>query len=599
MSIPSRRIIKRAFRPIIAIFFIFTPSKSSMTLTLQINFFVKRTFSALLLSVAITSLHAQTTYLPLRSVEYEMLERLETLSGALSPDFPSSVKPLERKGVMEFLKKQQKTAMFAEHNLSRTDLENMYRAISINGEWIETADGSDGAIRSNRPILKYFYRTQANLLHVHNEDFFLSVNPVLYLQAMPEKPEWSLRYINTRGAEIRGRILNRVGFYTMVADNQEEAVNYIRNWEAQNKAFPGADYYTLNSNGSYDYLMARGYVDIGAIHDHLNITFGFDKHFSGDGMRSLLLSDFSAPATFLRLRTKLGAIHYENLFLELTPDYLRGSDRRLPRKYASIHQLNANVNRWLNIGIFESTMYNPANDLKAHYLVPVIFYNSVLRSLNADQKTSLGFNFKAIALKRLQWYGQAYFDQLQLSELSNGSWTNQWGAQLGLKYFNAFGIANLDLQTEGNIVRPFTYSSDDQVQNYTHYNQPLAHPYGAAFAELIGLARFQPGPRWYITAKTIVSKRGVDSTAQINQGNDLFKLHSSREFDNGYGLTGITSRQTWYTNINLAYEVRPNIFLEAGATHLQRSQSGIQLPSSTFLYGGIRMNISRREFDYH
>ena len=55
------------------------------------------------------------------------------------------------------------------------------------------------------------------------------------------------------------------------------------------------------------------------------------------------------------------------------------------------------------------------------------------------------------------------------------------GIQLGAKYIDAFGIKNLDLQLEYNRVRPFTYSHRDSVANYTHYNQPLAHPLGANF----------------------------------------------------------------------------------------------------------------------
>ena len=51
----------------------------------------------------------------------------------------------------------------------------------------------------------------------------------------------------------------------------------------------------------------------------------------------------------------------------------------------------------------------------------------------------------------------------------------------GFKYIDAFKIKNLDLQGELNYVRPFTYSHFDSVANYSHYNQPLAHPLGREF----------------------------------------------------------------------------------------------------------------------
>jgi hypothetical protein len=550
------------------------------------------------LSVCTTT--AQTTYLPLRTEEYSLLDRLETLEGRLSDDFFSSLKPIPRKGAVAFLKKQKSKGMYQANNLSEIDLHNIARAISISGEWGETAEGDDATEHSRRPILKYFYERRPDLLHVSTDDFFLVVNPVIYAQALKEKDADGLKYINTRGAEIRGRIFNRVGFYTMLADNQEKAAGYIDNWANANSAFPGADYYIRTNSGAYDIFMARGYVDAGAFNDHFSVTFGFDKNFSGDGMRSLLLSDFSAAATFLRLRTRIWKLTYENLYLELTPDFIKGGDKRLPRKYAAIHQLSMNVTDWLNIGIFESTMFSRSEQFNADYLIPVIFYRTAARAFGGDDKTSLGINFKAIALNHLQFYGQGYFDQLKLGELGKGWWGNQFGVQLGAKYFNAFTLANLDLQAEANIVRPFTYAANDGVSNYTNYNQPLAHPYGAGFSEFIGIARYQPLKELYLTLKGIYSLRGTDTSAGVNYGNSVFKRYDMRQGDGDYGLTPGDQVRGLYLNFNAAYEVRPNIFLEAGVTHLQRKyESNIYSPSTTLFYGGLRWNIARKEYDHY
>ena len=83
---------------------------------------------------------------------------------------------------------------------------------------------------------------------------------------------------------------------------------------------------------------------------------------------------------------------------------------------------------------------------------------------------------------------------IHLEELKKDKtwWGNKIGTQLGVKYVDALSIANLDLQVEWNRVRPFTYSHFDSVGSYTHYNQPLAHPRGGNFNELIGIAHYQP-----------------------------------------------------------------------------------------------------------
>src|SRR5690606_3760723 len=104
-------------------------------------------------------------------------------------------------------------------------------------------------------------------------------------------------------------------------------------------------------------------------------------------------------------------------------------------------------------------------------------------------------------------------DEFRLKELRNTptSWVNKFGIQAGVKYVDAFGVKNLDVQLEANRVRPFTYSHYDTIANYTHYNQPLAHPLGANFQEYIGILHYQPAPRWILQAKAIYYYKGLDS----------------------------------------------------------------------------------------
>ena len=538
--------------------------------------------------------------------EYQLLDRLETLDGSLSGEHSSALKPVSRKDAVAFFLKQRQQGRFPVAGvkpIGDIDYDNIERALSVSGEWSETADGDDGAINSRKPVLKYFYQKQPDLVHVHTDNFFMVVNPVIYAQLFAETGDNNgTGYINTRGVEWRGRILNKVGFYTFLSDNQEKAMSYVRALESRNSAFPGVDYYAHKSaSAAYDAFIARGYIDFSLLSEHVNVTFGYDKNFIGDGIRSLFLSDVGAPTTFLRLRSRLWKLTYENLFMELVPDYTRGGDKILPRKYTAMHQLSINATRWLNVGIFESTMFAEANHFSVDYLIPVIFYRTAAQALGSGHKTALGLNFKAVALNAVQVYGQGYFNSLKLSELGKGWWGNQFGVQLGAKYFNAFTIANLDLQGEINIVRPFTYTGKDTVTNYTHYNQPLAHPYGADFAEGILSVKYQPLRNLYLSGKAIYSIRGTDSARNDNWGNNIFDQSDSRTGgDYNYSLIAGRKITGLYLNFNTAYEIRPNIFLEAGASHLQRKyESGIAVPSSTFFYGGLRWNIQRREYDFY
>lgn len=527
---------------------------------------------------------AQSTYLPINALDYEVLDKLETRSGALDSNLFLSDKPVSRKDAVNFLIEQRKNARFNE--LSKRDRSNIRRMESISGEWMP--DGY-GAIDSKLPWFHTFYVKQPDFVHVHTDDFFLVLNPIIGLTGLYEKnSSTNPLYINSRGLEIRGRITDKLGFYTWFTDNQEKPVSYIANWANARQAVPGADYYQAPGTNKYDYLLAGGYIDFALIKDHINITFGYDRHFIGDGVRSLIVSDFATSAPFLKISSRLGRFRYQNLFLELTSPYSRGTDRVLPRKYAAIHHLSVNAAKWLNLGIFESTMFS-TRDFDPGYLNPIIFYRSIELASGSNTNVSAGLNFKAIALKHLQFYGQF---------LLNEGTGSRYGLQAGGKYFDVAGIKNLDIQGEINYVAPYTYAAKDSSASYTQYNQPLAHPLGANFAEIIGIIRYQPLSHLYATLKGMHYMQGAD-TGSINYGNDIFKSTDTRSLDYGTGFINGSKGNCALANLNLSYELRPNLFFDAGATYRRYFYPDGMLPTVTTTYGyfGIRLNFIRRGYD--
>ncbi len=91
-----------------------------------------------------------------------------------------------------------------------------------------------------------------------------------------------------------------------------------------------------------------------------------------------------------------------------------------------------------------------------------------------------------------------------------------------------FGIPNLDLQGEVNIAKPYTFSHNTTFGNYSGYRQPIGHPLGANFNELIGIIRYQPLPRLNLAGKLIVMKTGRDTTAC---GRQLGRRHPEVEHE--------------------------------------------------------------------
>jgi len=539
---------------------------------------------------------AQNTYVPLGFEEYRLADRLETMSGYLSNDLFLSVKPISRSALTGFLENEKRGIY--DNGLSNIDNFNINRALSLSGEWVGL--NGDGAADSRRPLLGVLYRKQPDMVYVNKNDFFMVINPVLSAQLIYEKDnERKPLFSSAQGAEIRTRIADRVGAYVSFTHNYEEPVSYVADYTEKHRAVPNAGPYRRSGNG-YQYLQVRGYADVALVKDHINLTVGYDKHFIGDGYRSLFISDFSAPVPFVRINTKIWRLDYQNLFMVLeSQNPANPSLRAGANKYVSAHYLSANITRWLNIGFFESVTFARDGHFEFGYMNPIIFYRAVERGLGSPDKVAIGFNAKAVMLRSIQLYGQFLINEFKAKEFfsNRGYMHNKWGVQLGAKYFNAFTISNLDLQAELNMVRPYTYQHYSEA-NYTNFNQPFAHPLGAGFREVIASVRYQPLPRLAIDAKLMYYRQGVD-TGNLNSGSDIFK--SYRKGSSRYGVSMINGVPVncLSANLNLAYELRPSLFVELGGSYRDYRYDDALFPAdrTVYFYGGVRLNIARRDYN--
>ena len=484
-----------------------------------------------------------------------------------------------------------------QNNLSASDRYNLTSILMNNREWV-TEDRE--RYNSKKSIWNTFYKSKANLLEVNEPDFFLAVNPVIQQQQSVETGNKQRVFLNAKGITFRGMIARRLGFSAYITDNQERGPVFVQNLIKARTAVPGVGFYKTFKQTGVDYFDARGSLHFN-VAKFIDFQFGYDKLFIGNGYRSLFLSDFGNSFLFLRINTRIWKIQYQNIFTELTPQYKKdGVDDLLDKKYTSMHHLSMNVTRWLNVGIFEAVVFGRTNRFDFSYLNPIIFLRAAEQQNGSADNAIVGFDFKANVAKRAQLYGQLVLDEFLLKELraGNGWWGNKFGLQAGVKYIDLFKIKNLDLQGELNLVRPFTYSHTDSVANYTHYNQPLAHPFGANFIEAIGILRYQPLPKWNGSVRLIAWKQGVD-TGQANNGANIFRPNTTRTRDFGFVLpSGIDSKGINF-QFAVSYELKENLFLDF-ATLIRKISSVIpQVNDKTSVITfAVRWNMFRREYDY-
>src|SRR5215213_4622129 len=543
------------------------------------------------LLIPFTVFSQATTYLPQDARENVLFERLEIKAQTDSILNFSKIKPYSRKQFIPVAENYLKTGI----GLTKVDAYNAKVALMNSSEW------SSEKFSSKKPFLKTFHKSPSNFYEVHAKDFFLAVNPVIQFYVGKESNHDESIFLNTRGISLRGNIANKLGFYAYAADNQERDPLYVQEYVTARQAVPGAGFYKSFKGTGYDYFDARGYITLNAL-KYIDIQFGYDKNFIGNGFRSLFLSDFSAPYLFLKLNTRIWKFNYQNLFMELQTMGQIPGDKLIPKKYAAMHHLDLGITKWLNVGFFEGIIFGRKDHFEFGYLNPIIFYRSVEQQMGSYDNAVIGVDAKANVAHKFQFYGQLLLDEFNLTEMKKGEgwWGNKFGYQLGAKYVDVFNIKNLDLQIETNRIRPFTYSHGDSVANYTHYNQPLAHPLGASLQEVIGIARYQPAGKWYLQAKAIYYLQGKD-TGNLNFGSNIFLPNSPlyRHGDYGFDVGDAISGKTALASMLVSYQWKPNLFFELSAVIRKESETAISpAKSSSTIYFGIRWNVNRREFDF-
>jgi len=551
-----------------------------------------KTFLLSLLFIVPLFAKAQSALFQQGSKDYILLDRLEIKMQNDSNLNFSMFKPFNRLWWASSLDKASKMADLL--GLSEIDRYNLERAQLNHLEW--TSKGKPFT-PAKHPLLNRFYKDPANFVLVNQSDFFLSVNPILQLQGMRDNQSDQYHYLNSRGVAIRSQIGSRIGFQAYVTENLERPPVFARQAYDTYRAVPGAGLYKRYRETGYDSWDARGSIYIKPT-KYLDVQLGHDKIFIGNGYRSLFISDQSASHAYLNLNLRAWKFNYSSRVMELQPQYTRrglGDDTLLWKKYATIHYLNFSALKWLNIGLFEGVVYGRQNRFEVNYLNPVIFLRSAELNVGSPDNSFIGFDVKANLAKRVQVYGQIMLDEFYTKFIKerNGWWANKWAFQAGLKYIDALGIKNLDVQLETNWIRPFTYSHFDTVANYTHYNQPLAHPLHSNVKEYIAIAKYQPAPKWYMQLTSIYWRRGVDVNG-VNYGNNLFRDSDTRPQQEGFFFFAPQAKNSYNINYWLAFEPMENLFLEA---NFSARKSGAEA-LNTFGSIGIRLNMQRRLYDY-
>lgn len=456
-----------------------------------------------------------------------------------------------------------------------------------------------------------------HFFEVAGDDYWFVVDPGVDLQLGKDSRDDVNTYNNTRLVNVSGGIGDQITFGMNIQESQARFPGYferevrLRAPDGGNPGIvPGRGIAEDGGENIFDYPVATGYINYKPS-KYFDLQLGHGQHFIGDGYRSLVLSDNSQPFPYFKLNAKFWKLDYTVLYTSLRD--VRSevtADDSFRTKYMTHHYLSWNATKRLNIGLFESVLWQDDNQrgFDFNYVNPVIFYQSVeLQTGSRGGNALLGFTAKYKFSDRLTGYGQLTIDEFSGASVvsGDGSYQNKSAYQLGMKWQNAFKVPNLMMQLEYNRVRPYTYSHNSVVLNYGNSNQALAHPWGANFYEAILIGRYTKD-RWYGIAKAIYGERGYDILQNGDNafyGGNIYGSEDDRVSDNGNETVQGNISNFFYGHLEAGYVINPASRLKVFGQVIYRSQNPrynndlVRGESTMWLNIGLRTDIMNWSFD--
>ncbi|EOR94030.1 hypothetical protein ADIARSV_2864 [Arcticibacter svalbardensis MN12-7] len=436
-----------------------------------------------------------------------------------------------------------------------------------------------------------------HLVEIKNDEYVVNFDflPDLWVGKQDGRTIWN----NTRELAVDGHVGDMFSFNATISENQGVYPTYYNDYIRNNKVVPGQGHAKTYGADGFDYSNSSASLSY-TPSKYINVQVGYGKNFIGNGYRSLLLSDYAFNYPYLKVTGTLGRVQYTAMWAQFEDLYDIGFDDETPydKKYGVFHYLDWNVNKRLSLGVFENVMWAPRG-LDLSYAIPVLVLRPTEYNNGSPDKVVLGLNGSYKLNKKLLAYGQFVLNEFTLKEVfaGTGYWANKHGAQVGLRAFDIFQLPNLNATLEYNAVRPYTYSASHRIKNYGHYNEPLAHPFGANFREYLALVNYRYS-RWELSLQGNVARYGLDMDG-LNYGKNIYLDYTTRVDDYGVEIGHGLKTKFFYANTNVSYLLNPknNLRMELGYS-LRNEVNDLKSDKEKFFTIGLKASFRNKYQDF-
>ncbi|WDF68979.1 gliding motility protein RemB [Sphingobacterium oryzagri] len=403
---------------------------------------------------------------------------------------------------------------------------------------------------------------QEHLIQVKKEDhtFFADFMPDFIIGKQTGTNSKTL-WTNTRGAQVGLSIKDKFSFYLSFYENQARFPTHIDTAAMAIGGLPGQGFSKNVEQSQFDWMNATANLTY-AFSSAFNLTLAYDKVHIGDGYRSVLLSESPYNYTHAKFSGNVGRFQYNSIWATmLDRKNFNATNTGIPEidrqgdgaKFAAFQYVDYLIDEKAAIGLFHSLIWPKSNDPGADKV-----------------NGGLGLNGKYQPWSNVLFYGQVYADDLSKFSFNRNA-DRRVAYQLGGRAFDVFAVNNLNVTLEYNQAAPYTYQHRNNRINYTVNGEPLAHPAGANFREILGMLTYTWN-RWNVYGQSMFSRYGVDPDGDSNYGRDLFKETSTtNQFLIGQGQT----TNLFYNELRLAYVLNPTYNLRFELGMINRRQHNL------------------------
>ena len=417
-------------------------------------------FFLVALTFASSSLRAQVEHVPLTSPIYDYLLRAEN-KGYLEHKSLSSL-PLQRKEITSILNQ-----MYNDKNLSDSDKEIVtfyLKEFNVlpesNAVIFENVQNTDNIffddLFSNKD--KYIYKyTDSNsnveLKPLLKAETFLTNNP---------NYDESKSILLHGGVRLMGTLSNTFGYYlqatngSIISGDRRLAIDREQSYSNNVKfAYLESDLDFTQSHVRYD-------------NDWFYATLGREVRNVGAGLFQKVFISNSQPFDALSLGARFNSFEYRFthgslLSSPLDTNISQGFNSVIPDKFLVMHRFAFRPS-WGEIALWESVIYSDRS-IDFAYLNPISFFKSLEHALRDRDNSMMGIDATIRPMNNLQLKGSFLLDDIIISEIGNGYWSNKTAWNIAATYSLDIPI---DLGIEYSRVEPYTYSHFNNLNAYTN-----------------------------------------------------------------------------------------------------------------------------------